>query len=960
MKKGGFIFLFLLFSGLSAQQPYFHLIDKSAGLPSNSVFDIFQDRLGFMWFATDRGLCRFDGSQFETFGGNFKTSISGTDIQQDRFGRIWYQNFDGFIFYLENNQLKLLEQGNTIGFYNFGITKNRLFYINEKGLNIIDIKTLKTLKVIPIDGFELRHSFSYDDNFYIFGNKLYEINEKGDVNPIEFDREELKNMTAPILNGYYGNLFIISKYSPKVFVYSKGKFSKYPLDLKMDFIQSFSINSKGIWYCMPNGVINHKLGFRKTNSYFPEKSISKVFEDRSGHFWISTLGEGLLFVENFDSKLYSIPTRPTTITEKGNEIYIGTDKDEIYSFDTSTRKIENIYRGSNNHMIIEIFFDHDDMYFSSSKFIQWNQKLIFERPMAIKELTRIDDKYAAVAASNSSGLLKLREDLESDWDPVFEKFYERNEISEVVGMSNTRSVAFNPKNNTVYFATHNNLLKLDKSGNISALKFEENSLLIRYLEYFEGTVYGLSHSGEIFKIGSDNKISRFDTEGIPSEEKPLKIKISEGRLYLFLTNSIYGIDLKTGRRAKVLSYTRNLDVTDLISKDGQLYFATRTGIIRKTGRTGDEGRPPKLFLRTVKVNDKPIDVVQLDVLKYTENNIEIDYLLLTDYPSTVNTISYKINDSEWQQLSVNSRILNLTSLAPGPYEIRIKAEIDNQFADEISFNFKIKEPFWKTFWFIGLILILLVSLFYLWFVKQLKKIEKRNLEKIEKMNLEKMVNQSKLKAVKSQMNPHFFYNALNTLQSYILLNDKKQALGYLSKFSGLTRTILEMTEKDEVSLEDEIKAIKLYLEIEKGRFGPEFSYEIEVAEGVDPAIVKIPSMLIQPYVENAVKHGLLHKDGPKLLRVLFSRTDDEKLKIEIDDNGIGRKRSDELNQIRAQKRKSFATEAQQNRIELLNRSGSRNFEIRIIDKTDEIKSVSLGTTVIIQMDLKQNYESDNH
>lgn len=960
LKKAVFIFLIFLFSGLSAQQPFYHVIDKTAGLPSNSVFDIFQDRLGFMWFATDRGLCRFDGSLFVTFNENFETSISGSNIQQDRFGKIWYQNFDGYIFYLEDGQLKLLDQAGAIGYYNFGITKNRLFYIDEDGLNIADISTLKKIKVIPIDDFVISHSYTYNDKFYIFGNKLYEINEDGVINPIEFDRQELNELIAPIMNAYDGNIFIISKYSPKVIAYSKGKFSKYPLDLNLDFVQSFSINSRGIWYCMPNGVINHKLGFRKTNSYFPGKSISKVFEDRAGHFWVSTLNEGLFFVENFDSQLFSIPTRPATITEKDNEIYIGTDQDEIYSFDTSTQKIKNVYRGNYNHKIIDIFFDQDDMYFGSSKFIQWNQKSTHERSMAVKQVVRIDEKYAAVAASYSSGLLKLNENLKSDWDRVFDKFPNSDGVSTIIGKSNTRSVAFNPKNQNVYYATQNDLLKLDKTGNTVPLRFDKSPVLIKYLDYFDGTVYGLSHSGEIFKINSDNRISRFEVKAFETEDKIFKIKISEGRLYLFLPNSVYEYNLKTGNRAKVLSYTRNLDVTDMVSKNGDLYFTTKTGIIKKTGRTGDDSRPPKLFLGTVKVNEKPIDINHLDVLKYSENNIEINFLLLTDYPSAVNSISYKINDSDWQVLSPNSRILKLTSLAPEQYRIKLRAEIDNQFADEIYFNFKIKEPYWKTFWFISLTIILMVSLFYLWFEKRLKKIESRNFEKIEKMNLERMVNQSKLKAVKSQMNPHFFYNALNTIQSYILLNDKKQALGYLSKFSDLTRTILEMTEKDEVSLEDEIKAIRLYLEIEKGRFGPEFSYQVEVAEGVDPAIVKIPPMLIQPYVENAVKHGLLHKDGQKLLRVLFSRTDDEKLKIEIDDNGIGRKKSEELNRIRAQKRKSFATEAQQNRIELLNRSGSRNFEIRIIDKTDEIKSVSLGTTVIIQMDLKQNYESDNH
>ncbi|MCH4830292.1 sensor histidine kinase [Flavobacterium columnare] len=229
------------------------------------------------------------------------------------------------------------------------------------------------------------------------------------------------------------------------------------------------------------------------------------------------------------------------------------------------------------------------------------------------------------------------------------------------------------------------------------------------------------------------------------------------------------------------------------------------------------------------------------------------------------------------------------------------------------------------------------------------KIKKRNQLILDKINLEKNVNQSNLRALKSQMNPHFFFNALNTLQSYIVANEKNEAIEYLSKFSNLTRIILEMTDKDWISIADEVKTLKLYLEIEKARFEEDFLFSIKTQADLDVEAIKIPSMLLQPYVENALKHGLLHKFGIKELYINFT-IKDKILSILIEDNGIGRKKSQELNQIKNKKHQSFATNALQNRIDLLNEYNQKNISIEIIDKLTDNKLPN-GTLIVIQIPL---------
>jgi LytS/YehU family sensor histidine kinase len=201
-----------------------------------------------------------------------------------------------------------------------------------------------------------------------------------------------------------------------------------------------------------------------------------------------------------------------------------------------------------------------------------------------------------------------------------------------------------------------------------------------------------------------------------------------------------------------------------------------------------------------------------------------------------------------------------------------------------------------------------------------------------------------LKTIKAQMNPHFFYNALNTIQAYIFTNDKTKANSYLAKFSKLTRVILEQSEKETISLGDEIESLTLYLELEKMRFKEGFEYNIEHKTDTHKDSIEFPPMLIQPYVENAIKHGLLHKESDRTLFILFEEIKNH-LVITIDDNGIGRKRSEELNKIKNDKYQSFSTQANEKRLEILNRTNDK-IAVKIIDKLDANQQ-SLGTKVIL-------------
>lgn len=266
-----------------------------------------------------------------------------------------------------------------------------------------------------------------------------------------------------------------------------------------------------------------------------------------------------------------------------------------------------------------------------------------------------------------------------------------------------------------------------------------------------------------------------------------------------------------------------------------------------------------------------------------------------------------MNGGEWEAIPAGLRNLYLASLNPGEYTINFKFSNSPQICQTLYFS--IYQPIWQRTWFISICVLLIIFGVYAYYRWQISLISTRNKLLTDKMQLEQDLNQSLLTSIRAQMNPHFFYNALNTIQSFIVSDDKKNASTYLNKFAKLTRMILEISEKEEISLTDEIKALQLYLDIEKARFSEDFTYQLIVDPSINCDTVKIPSLFIQPFVENSLKHGLLHLKGEKKLEIEFIHSA-EGINIIIQDNGIGRKRSGEINAHKPGKPKSFASQAQ--------------------------------------------------
>jgi len=243
---------------------------------------------------------------------------------------------------------------------------------------------------------------------------------------------------------------------------------------------------------------------------------------------------------------------------------------------------------------------------------------------------------------------------------------------------------------------------------------------------------------------------------------------------------------------------------------------------------------------------------------------------------------------DWIELDDQRKVL-FSGLPPGDYVFRAKAMSGDQVWSEqdIVLRVHIQPPFYMTMWFRLMAIALLLILMY-----TIVKWRERSIKKKEKMELEvsrKIVELEK-RALQAQMNPHFIYNSMNSIQQFMIIHDIEGAMKYLTKFSRILRTVLNISAQSRIPLSDEITLIKDYLELENMRFPNKFTYDINVSPDINIHTIEIPPFFIQPQVENAIRHGLLKKAAQGHLRIDIS-ADENHLHIIFEDNGIGREAS---------------------------------------------------------------------
>lgn len=401
----------------------------------------------------------------------------------------------------------------------------------------------------------------------------------------------------------------------------------------------------------------------------------------------------------------------------------------------------------------------------------------------------------------------------------------------------------------------------------------------------------------------------------------------------------------TDKDGLLSSYYQTLKLEQ--QKNGVIWGLTSMGVFSfHPDSINRNSLSPNLFLNRVGCNGSDSNYLDNNsaTFTYAQNSLEFQFtaVCLTS-PSGVR-YAYRLKELDSSWVYTNDRSVHFNFLQPGHYTFELKACNNNNIWTEtaVRYNFTILPPFWQTWWFRALVVLLLAGLVILVFRRRIIAVKNKAAIKQQMAELE-------AKAIRAQMNPHFIFNSLNAIQESIVLNDYTTSYQYLSKFSKLLRQVLNNSEKNFIPLRDEIEMNRLYLELESLRFKHSFTYTIDIDPSIDTETILFPSLMLQPFIENAVWHGLMHKDGEKKLTIRFY-SQQQQLKCVIEDNGIGREKAAAIKKQKLGSHyfESKGTDLALQRMQLLKESGATSATLSIEDLYDNDET---GTRVTISIPL---------
>ena len=434
------------------------------------------------------------------------------------------------------------------------------------------------------------------------------------------------------------------------------------------------------------------------------------------------------------------------------------------------------------------------------------------------------------------------------------------------------------------------------------------------------------------------------------------VKDHRGLFWIGANEGLVRLDPLT-RQTEIYDYSDNVQgnvwaLEPMFARNGKLFIGGNNGI-NYFDPDKIEKKNERLQVTIMKVTVNQDDTSYFDrnsllSLKSFQNSLDIQFV--APYYGNPQRLQYRYQmlglSSEWKDLGNNNEV-RFSRLPPGDYVFTVSASINGQqwFQSSEALAFRIAFPFWQQWWFVTAC-ILVAALLLLYYLHN--RIDRIRQKEATNRAYEKKIAEVEMHALRAQMNPHFMFNSLNSINNFILKNDPENASGYLTKFSRLMRLILDNSRSEWILLENELKALELYIQLEVVRFDEVFEYELILDPGVDIATTYVPPMIIQPYVENAIWHGLLHRHAPGGKLVIRIWRENEVLHINVEDNGVGRQEAAFRKSKSATKQKSHGLKITAERIDIVNRIYNVDAKVNIDDLTGH-NGTATGTKVSLTL-----------
>lgn len=945
---GLLILIFLLSRSVCAQMPVLtleHLTTKE-GLPSNDVWCLNKDRRGFLWIGTGRNLCRYDGYSFLRLDSLQLGYCSG--VSADSKGDLYTSVDTRGIARIDRNTMEVTtlvqnnyddqDTGNDLHEQGTVDSYDQMWVCDYTSVQRYDIAKKKLFRytfAASGDGDVYQYASFFEDRqrvlWIVSELGLYYYDRKADklvcvLGPASIYPEN--RVSIRLSRGSQddaGNLWIGG--------YEYGLIKYSPSD------HSFSIRKAGF---EQNDVVcaresrdenGRKLIFVGTNDgvsvYYPERNelyhlpefynkgirIKDMYDDdTNGILWIGT-SDGIFKYRyrNIGVRTVAIPAdvvrQPVQVSSiqpaEGGGYWLGlshsgvlhwlpsTNRFKLYRFDQEeafTNKVRTI--GGKAFVFTEKGVFTGDV--NSGRFRPWHSGTVPSRNVDFRD--GLLDRKGRLWIANLNEGLKV-------FDPVTNKelhLWAPEEGRKLVHQNYVKGIRETPDGRIWIAACSRGLFFFDEKKavftNIQELTVNKGRRLggdcINGIQVApDGSILVASWGG-VSKIAPNGMIRQsfdfksgtlMDTYCADIAETP------DGRFWFSTNEGIHVADPRT-RSVRYLTtidgLRSNAPVGFYYNAPGELLLGyINTLNILDMKQLGGSVRSPGIALASVEVKGKKLfqDTANKIVLQPDENSVNFSFTTLNFEPASQNRFSYQLEgyNDDWTDIG-NEHTVSFANLPASTYTLRVRSSnaSGNASKEPLVIQLTIRPYFTNTWFFrviIGLTIAGLIVAMMRWRVDTLA----------ERNRLDLQITEWRLKALQSQMNPHFLFNSLNSVQNYLLTNRGVEGAKYLSKFSKLVRRIMENSNHQYLSFEKIIDTLRMYVEIESFRFNHEFTYAFEIEENDVLLDALLPPMLLQPYVENAIWHGLMPKEGEKKLTIT-ARLSDRHIICTIGDNGVGR------------------------------------------------------------------------
>lgn len=955
--------LFLSLIKLQAQEPFYRNYTSSSGLPSSEVYNSIQDDKGYIWFSTDHGISRFDGYQFRNYDIMDGLPENATFyFRADKKGRIWFSTFSGLLGYIEdgnvypythNKSLKKFIADNSIVF-----ALHEHFRINEdNSIDLIfDMLGSYTIdhqgnisKNTTISDSSTIHIENYWDEYCMIllppGKNHTHIKIPFLKTAANFHIEPYKTVKAShdyqwavrSSNGIY-------YYSKKHTIFAFHNDSVYFVHQTGHPILDIGLDKTGkLWVCtVSGGVFIFDEQLTLLERIFSNITITSFLQDHEGGIWLTSLNKGVFYIPDINSKIYN---RNSGLKDD-NIISITTDKDGRLWY-------------ANNHLNIGYIFANKAV----------SIELSIDETLAIQSIHGdLHRPYIWIATNRGLFYYNYENELLQSYE-----YYHNN--SPYFVQFGVKTIDQDPITKVIWLGTFNGIRCIDSNFKMQAdlMHFKSFSNRVESLTISENGSVWIGSSKGLYQFDGNEYINYGKKHPLLSERITALCEVdgvlwagTRGKGLLRFTgdtlfqytiqdgmpsNSVSSITLHGGHIVAgtnmgiALVYPRNNnqgyvihpvtagsglavnEVQDIISHGTKLVTATTAGLSMLKRGSRDQQFEMPIHITAVKSDGKLIDFIQPFTLPFRSNNLSIDFFAISFVKIGKHTYRHRLIGLEENWVVDQKTTAQYPYLLPGKYRFIVEVQHQNGSwsSHSASFDFQILTPFWLRWWFIFIIVLVALSLLFFIFSLVYRVVNQRK-------KLVQELNQYHQEALANQMNPHFLFNALNTVNRYILENDKVSSSKYLTKFAGLMRTMLANAQLREITLSNEIASISLYLDLEAARFKNRFEYRIRVDASVDTDQISIPVYLLQPLAENAIWHGLIHSSREGYLEISIGRNQQDLL-CKVTDNGIGRKASAVLRQD--SQKKSLGISIIRKRLSLINANDKTNIRLEYEDLTDE-------------------------